>query len=158
MTLLGYFWDRWPSLAGKLSCDVTTTQLNSALHPSRVAKSSTSFVCGTGGIVTAAGLQVTLCDPILHVISRSGEVISTNCYIRFTFFTSLTMSLLHWQQCILAASLMSSQLKLSTLMYKTLCTNISINGVWVCVCCLPTHLHLSCRRRQFFRCHWMFSR
>ena len=25
MTLIGYFWDRWPSLAGKLSWDVTTT-------------------------------------------------------------------------------------------------------------------------------------
>ena len=30
-----------------------------------------------GGKVTAAGWQVTLCDPIWHVISRSGVVIST---------------------------------------------------------------------------------
>jgi len=30
-------------------------------------------------------LQVTLCDPIWHVISRSGVLISiTTCYIRFT--------------------------------------------------------------------------
>ena len=35
------------------------------------------------GKVTAAGWQVTLCDPMWHVISRSGEVISiTNCYFR----------------------------------------------------------------------------
>jgi len=63
-------------------------QVNSALHPSGVDKSSTSFGWGKGGKVTTAGWQVTLCDPIWHVISRSGEVISiTNCYIRvyFTF-------------------------------------------------------------------------
>jgi len=50
-------------LAGKLSWDVTTTYVNSALHPSGVAKSSTSFGCGKGAKVTAAGWQVTLCDP-----------------------------------------------------------------------------------------------
>jgi len=55
------------------------------LHPSGVAKSSTSFGWGKGGKVTSAGWQVTLCDLIWHVISRSGVVISiTNCYIRFT--------------------------------------------------------------------------
>jgi len=67
---------------------LTTTHVNSALHPSRVAKSSTSFGCGKGGKVTSAGWQVTLCDLIWHVISRSGVVISiTNCYIRLTYFT-----------------------------------------------------------------------
>ena len=81
-----YFWDRWPYFAGKLSWDITTTQVNSALHLSGVAKSSTSFGWGKGGKVTSAGWQVTLCDLIWHVISRSGVVISiTNCYIRFTF-------------------------------------------------------------------------
>ena len=92
MTLLGYFWDRWPYFAGKLSWDVTTTQVNSALHPSRVAKSSTSFGWGKGRKVTSAGWQVTLCDPIWHVISRSGGVISiTNSYIRayFTYFLNI---------------------------------------------------------------------
>jgi len=72
---------------GKLSGDITTTQVNSALHPSGVAKSSTSFGWGKGGKVTSAGWQITLCDLIWHVISRSGVVglISiTNCYIRFT--------------------------------------------------------------------------
>ena len=60
-------------------------QVNSALHPSRVAKSSTNFGWGKGGKVTSAGWQVTLCDLIWHVICRSGVVISiTNCYIRFT--------------------------------------------------------------------------
>ena len=71
--------------AGKLSWDITTNQVNSALHPSGVAKSSTSFSWGKGGKVTSAGWQVTLCDLIWHMISRSGVVISiTNCYIRFT--------------------------------------------------------------------------
>ena len=88
MTLLGYFWDRWQFLAGKLSWDVTITQIDSALHPSRVAKWSTSFSWGKGGKVTTAGWQLTLCDRIWHVISRSGVVISImNCYVRvyFTF-------------------------------------------------------------------------
>ena len=65
-------------------------QVNSALHPSGVAKSSTSFGWGKGGKLTSAGWQVTLCDLIWHVISRSGVVISiTNCYIWFTllYFT-----------------------------------------------------------------------
>ena len=61
-------------------------QVNSALHPSGVAKSSTSFGWGKGGKVTAAGWQVTLCDPISNVISHSCVVISiTNCYIRVYF-------------------------------------------------------------------------
>ena len=56
------------------------------LHPSGVAKSSTSFGWGKGGKVIPAGWHVTLCDLIWHVISRSGVVISiTNCYIRFTY-------------------------------------------------------------------------
>ena len=90
MTLPGYFWDRWPYFAGKLSWNITTTQVNSALHPSGVAKSSTSFGLGKGEKVTSAGWQVTLCDLIWHVISRSGVVISiTNCYIRFTLLLLL---------------------------------------------------------------------
>ena len=81
-----YFWNRWPYFAGKLSWGITTTQINSASHPSGVAKSSTSFGWGKDGKVTSAGWQVTLCDLIWHVISRSGVVISiTNCYIRFTY-------------------------------------------------------------------------
>ena len=40
------------------------------MHPSGVAKSSTGFGWGKGGKVTAAGWQVTLCDPIWHVCLR----------------------------------------------------------------------------------------
>jgi len=54
------FLDRWPSLAGKQSWDITTTQVNSALHPTEVAKSSTSFWWGESEKVTADGWQVTL--------------------------------------------------------------------------------------------------
>ena len=36
-----------------------------------------------GGKVTAAGWQVTLCDPIWHVIFRSGVVISRLLYFYF---------------------------------------------------------------------------
>ena len=63
---------------------------NSALHPSGVAKSSTSFGWGKGGKVTTVGWQVTLCDPIWHVISGSGEVIlSANFCIQFTLLSLL---------------------------------------------------------------------
>ena len=66
--------------------------VNSALHASGVAKSSTSFGWDKSGKVTSAGWQVTLCDPIWHVISCSGVVISiTNCYIR-VYFTLLYFS------------------------------------------------------------------
>ena len=50
-----------------------TVRVNSALHPSGVAKSSTSFGWNKGWNVTSAGRQVTLCDPIWHVSSCSGE-------------------------------------------------------------------------------------
>jgi len=64
------------------------TLVTSALHPSYVPKLSTSFSWGKGGKVISAGWQVTLCDPIWHVISRSGMVISiTNCYISVYLLT-----------------------------------------------------------------------
>jgi len=47
-------------VASKLSWNINTTQDNSALHPSEVAKSSTSFGSSKSGKVTAAGWQVTL--------------------------------------------------------------------------------------------------
>jgi len=66
---LGFFWSHyrpssWPEapFAGKLSWDITTTQVNSALHPSGVAKSSTSFGWGKGGKVTSAGWSHMACD------------------------------------------------------------------------------------------------
>jgi len=51
-----------------------TPQVNSALHPSGVAKSSTSFGWGKGGKVAAAAWQLTLCDPLWHVIFRSEAI------------------------------------------------------------------------------------
>ena len=84
---------------------VTTTQVNSALHPSGVAKSSTSSGWGKSGKVTAAGWQVTLCDPTWHVISRSGVVKFTNCYTLFSLHTwnDVSDSVLgdvFWSKCI----------------------------------------------------------
>ena len=64
----------FPSLAGKLSWDITNTQVSSALHPSGVAKPSSSFGWGKSWKVTAAGWPVTLCDPIWHVISHSSDI------------------------------------------------------------------------------------
>ena len=54
-SLPGYFWDRGSHFTGELSWNITTIQVNSALHPSRVAKLSTSFGWGKSGKVTAAG-------------------------------------------------------------------------------------------------------
>ena len=44
--------------AGKLLWDITTTHVNSALHPSRVAKLSTRFGWDKGGKVNSAGWQI----------------------------------------------------------------------------------------------------
>jgi len=81
------------SLANKLSWDITTSQVDSALHPSSVAKLSTSFGWGKDGKVTAAGWQVTLCYPTWHVIFHSGVVISINKQInkRLTVLTKLRL-------------------------------------------------------------------
>ena len=72
--------------AGKPS--LITTLVNSALHPSAVAKSSTSFGWGKGGNVTSAGWQVTLCDPIWNANFRSGEAFA-NCHttVLLLYFT-----------------------------------------------------------------------
>ena len=48
-------------------------------------------VGGNGGNVTSAGWQVTLCDPVWHASSRSGEA-SCYCYTSFTFTLSLNRS------------------------------------------------------------------
>jgi len=44
---------------------------------------------GNGGNVTSAGWQVTLCDPIWHVSSRSGVVLVAQTAIRFLTFLTL---------------------------------------------------------------------
>ena len=98
-------------------------QVNSALHPSGVAKSSTSFGWGKGGKVTAAGSQVTLCDPVWHVISCSGEMISiTNCYIRVYFYFTLQAKKIDtW--------------KLESNMYWYLQSTFNKTFCWNCNCC-----------------------
>jgi len=67
------------------------------MHPFHT--SSTSFGWGKGGKVTSAGWQVTLCDLIWHMISRSGVVISiTNCYIRLTYLLTYIFASLYTLQ------------------------------------------------------------
>ena len=61
------------------------------MHPSGVAKSSTSYGRGKGWNVTSAGWQVTLCDPIWHVSSSSGVATSVSellypCYFTLLYF------------------------------------------------------------------------
>ena len=71
------------------------------------------FGWGEGGKVTSAGWQVTLCDPIWYLISRSGVVKFTNCYTLFTlllltYLSAVVQLVLHllllvyqttWQCC-----------------------------------------------------------
>ena len=58
------------------------------MHPFGVAKSSTSFGWGKGWNVTSAGWQVTLCDPIRHVSSSSGEACCELLYpVTLLYFT-----------------------------------------------------------------------
>jgi len=74
-----------------------------SLHPSGVAKrlvrpepaSSTSFGWGTGGNVTSAEWQVTLCDPVWHTSSRSG---AASCKLLYSVYPYLylTFHAEHW--------------------------------------------------------------
>jgi len=64
--------------------------VNSAFHPSGVDKSSTSFGWGKGGNVTSVGWQVTLCDPMWHVSSRSNvATLRTAIHLLLTYLLTL---------------------------------------------------------------------
>ena len=67
----------------------------SALHPSGVAKSSTSFGWGKGWNFTSAGWQVTLWSPIWHVNSSSGVATSVSKLLYPCYFTYSTYLLLN---------------------------------------------------------------
>jgi len=60
-----------------------------------VLPSSTSFGWGKGGNVTSAGWQETLCDPIWHVSTRSGEAsgVLRTAILRLLYFTLLYFTL-----------------------------------------------------------------
>ena len=84
--------------------------IDAALHPSGVAKSSTSFGWGNGGNVTSARWKVTLCDPIWHVSSRSGEAFARTAMHDFTFtFYRLLHTLLRCPSVCLSVTLVSPQ-------------------------------------------------
>ena len=88
----------------------TTTHVNSALHPSGVAKLSTSFGCGNGRKVTTARWQVTLCDPLWHVIFHSGALISITNYCILTFTLTFSTEGKKWRvwcNCTLLYGLMA---------------------------------------------------
>ena len=63
------------------------------MHPSWVALSSTSFGWGKGGNITSVGWQVTLCDPIWHVSSRSGvATLRTAIHLLLTYLLTYMVS------------------------------------------------------------------
>ena len=64
-----------------------TRSTQPCIPPGSLNRVPALIVCGKCGNVTSAGWQVTLCDPILHVSSRSGEADCKPGY--FTYFTLL---------------------------------------------------------------------
>jgi len=83
MTLPGYLFLRQVIVSGgKLSwignCNHHLGKLSLASLRGRIIEYQLRL--GYGGKVTASWWQVTQCDPIWYVISRSGELITTNCY------------------------------------------------------------------------------
>ena len=83
--------DRSTSVVDATACSYTHTEVNSALRPSGVAESSTSFGWGKGRNVTSAGWQVTLCDPMWNVSSRSGmATLRTAIHLLLTYLLTHT--------------------------------------------------------------------
>jgi len=80
--------------------------INSALHPSGFAKSSSSFSWGKGGKFIATGWQVTLWSR-MHVISHSGEVPLRTTFVlssdMFYLFFIKWLRLLHPREYIVCA-------------------------------------------------------
>jgi len=66
-------------------------QVKSALHPSGIAISSTSFGWGKRWNVTSAGWQVTLCDPIWYVSSSSSVATSVSKLLYLCYFVTLLL-------------------------------------------------------------------
>ena len=87
---MSHFFGRWEQFQLDVLSDVMRLpmiQFSSSQRRSvtrQATASSTRFSWGKGGKVSAVGWQVTLCDLTWHVISRSGVVKFTNCYILFT--------------------------------------------------------------------------
>ena len=57
-----------------------------AVHNNSLNRVPALIGWGKGGNITSAGWQVTLCDPIWHVSSRSGAVLVAQTAIRFLTF------------------------------------------------------------------------
>ena len=57
---------------------------------------------GKGGNVTSAGWQVTLCDPMRHVSSRSGVATNANCYTLVAYLLLLSDAHLSGEDLVLA--------------------------------------------------------
>jgi len=73
---------------------------------------SSCDICSKGGNVTTAGWQVTLCDPLWHVISRSGVVISITNAIFLPLPLYCTHSMNHNVLTASVPSVKTSQIQL----------------------------------------------
>ena len=89
---------QWPSSGGytTLVCIVTkpTRSTQPCIPLGSLNRVPAVIGWGKGGNVTSAGWQVTLCDPIWHVSSRSGAVLVAQTAIRFLtlpYYVKLTV-------------------------------------------------------------------
>jgi len=111
MTLPGYFWDRWPSLAGKLSWDITTNQVNSALHPWR-HQNEYQLWLEYGRKVTTVGVAGNTVWSLLHgmwfpvAVWRS---LITNSYIQLTYHYQITLQRTYLEASLLKLTVLSVQ-------------------------------------------------
>jgi len=63
-----------------------TRSTQPCIPPGSLNRVPASINWGKGGNVTSAGWQVTLCDPIRHVSSRSGEAVCELLYSALPLF------------------------------------------------------------------------
>ena len=76
-TQLGVMLQQWRRVDQKVRAEtyagrVAAKSTQPCIPPGSINRVPCSFGWGEGGNVTSAGWQVTLCDPVWHVISRSG--------------------------------------------------------------------------------------
>ena len=76
----GYNWDGWPSSGGYTisGCNQPTRSTQPCIPPGSLNRVPAS--AGVKAGMSPLRVEVTLCDPIWHVSSRSGEA-SANCYM-----------------------------------------------------------------------------
>jgi len=95
----------WPSSGGYTTsvCNQPTRSTQPCIPPGSLNRVPALISQGKGGNVTSAGWQVTLCDPIWHVSSRSGVGMFANCYTFYLYLYLLHLYYLYSSVCVFSA-------------------------------------------------------